>query len=370
VLLLLELARGIAALWVVIFHLRSYFGDPTSVVHLVAEFGYLGVPMFFVISGYVITHSAEANRRRGGSPREFLKNRFRRIYPAFWASILIAIAVPFLIESLSYLKSGNYQNPLDTFADYSPVDWINLTLLTKVFSAKSFDLFKEFNTVNAVYWSLAIEFQFYIVIFFALYLKKYYRLCIGLVSVASVIVMYLPYHLNYGLFIHFWPSFAVGILLAYLHKRGVYFTAASTAKAIGLFGTFLLCWYLLQVALPEHFNKLSLLFACGFGGLLWFIAGAEKWLQKVKAGHSRIPAWLLQPWLILGAMSYSVYLLHLEVMPLCEMLLRQVTRYHGMIVAIAIILMILGLCYPFYYYVERRFLSSNYKRLHEKITGH
>ena len=368
-LLLLELARGIAALWVVIFHLQSYFGDATSLTYRMAAYGYLGVPMFFVISGYVITHSAEANRQRGGSPREFLRNRFRRIYPAYWASLLIGIAVPLLMAALSYLKSGVFQRPSNAFAGYSLVDWIDLLLLTKVFSAQTFDLFVVFKSINAVYWSLAIEFQFYLVVYFALYLKRYYRLCIALVTLVSLFAMYFSHHLNYGLFIHYWPSFAVGILLAYLHKSGIYFSKVSVARTIALAGAFVVGLYFLQQILPVHFNKLPLLFACGFGCVLWFIAGAENWLQSAKAGNSRIARWLLQPWLILGAMSYSVYLLHLEWMPLCEMVLRQLTHRQDMLTGVFVILMMLALCYPFYYFVERRFLSSNYKRMHEKITG-
>ena len=48
----------------------------------------LGVPIFFVISGYCIAASADANRRRGASSWTFLGRRFHRIYPPYWAALL------------------------------------------------------------------------------------------------------------------------------------------------------------------------------------------------------------------------------------------------------------------------------------------
>ena len=57
--LLLELARGIAALWVFFFHVKNNFQDSAEWIYNIAEYGHYGVPMFFVISGFVITYSAE-----------------------------------------------------------------------------------------------------------------------------------------------------------------------------------------------------------------------------------------------------------------------------------------------------------------------
>lgn len=110
--LLLELARGIAALWVFFFHLKSYFKESSQWIYNIAEYGHFGVPMFFVISGFVITYSAESTLKANKSPLSFLKKRFLRIYPVFWVSIFVVILLPYLIELISMLKTGELHSSI------------------------------------------------------------------------------------------------------------------------------------------------------------------------------------------------------------------------------------------------------------------
>src|SRR6202022_4950882 len=77
--------RGIAALWVVIFHFCWYFPavHPERYTGAVYK-GYLAVDMFFVLSGFVITHVYKegfAQRVTGRRYRDFLKARVARVYP-------------------------------------------------------------------------------------------------------------------------------------------------------------------------------------------------------------------------------------------------------------------------------------------------
>ena len=65
--LLLDMARGIAALLVFLFHVRGGLEASMPVLADIVRFGSLGVPLFFVISGYVISASAEATLRKGES---------------------------------------------------------------------------------------------------------------------------------------------------------------------------------------------------------------------------------------------------------------------------------------------------------------
>jgi len=221
VLLLLDLARGLACLWVFFFHVGYLFDVSLPTIAHIASFGHLGVPMFFVISGYVITHAAESSLGAGRPPLIFLGNRFKRIYLTYWASLAVILLLPFLLELLSSLKTGEYVEPESLVARYTLWEWVNVVLLTQVFWAHSGDLASEFAAINSVFWTLAIEFQFYVVVFLALCLGRFYRLVIALVTLASLVVMVIPNNLNFGLFIHYWPSFAVGIGLAYLHRNGL-----------------------------------------------------------------------------------------------------------------------------------------------------
>ncbi len=82
--------------------------------------------------------AVERSRKEKGTIPQFLLRRFKRIYPTFWCSIAVALAVPIIIEALSFLKTGVYAG-LDRstvsngWLDYSLLDWIGTATLTKIF---------------------------------------------------------------------------------------------------------------------------------------------------------------------------------------------------------------------------------------------
>ncbi len=92
----LDAARGLAALAVVAFHIRlsDSFRESLPTIHAIATHGYLGVPLFFVISGFCLAASAASSRRNNESALSFLKRRFRRIYPPLWCSMIVVAALP------------------------------------------------------------------------------------------------------------------------------------------------------------------------------------------------------------------------------------------------------------------------------------
>ena len=100
----IDAIRGIAALAVVYFHIAQYFikipgvaahGDFLSEVSYQLNLGFLGVLVFFAISGFVICPTLKGERANG--VRRFIISRFFRLFPAFWASMLLMIFVSFLI---------------------------------------------------------------------------------------------------------------------------------------------------------------------------------------------------------------------------------------------------------------------------------
>jgi len=366
--LLLELARGIAALWVFLAHAKDLFVNSSPFIYHIALYGALGVPMFFVISGYVITFSAESSLKNNKPPVFFLKNRALRIYPTFWASVVIVLLTPYLIEAISALKTGEYSEPDSVVSKLNTGEWLNLLVLTKVFWATSTDLQGQFNMINAVYWTLAVEFQFYVVVFLALYFRRHYWKVIFLISMAGFIIMFIPTGMNYGLFIHYWPSFSIGIGLAYLHRHGIRYEAYFKNNSIYLILLMAVIIWVARLPFPEATkNYKFFLFSIGFGLLLWSIADFETVLTKVKLSGNKLLYWLLEPWLILGAMSYSVYLLHGKIYLLPFMLVRQFLNSNNFLYGFLTVLGTLMMCFPFYYYIERRFLSKNYKKLHQKV---
>ena len=89
--------RGIAALWVLVFHLRreirAYFPDLFEAFEWLIRSGYLGVDLFFVLSGYVITMNygdrlARLNRH---AYVNFVLKRLARIYPVYLFGMGLAV---------------------------------------------------------------------------------------------------------------------------------------------------------------------------------------------------------------------------------------------------------------------------------------
>ena len=108
----------------------------------VAKYGYLGVELFFLISGFVILYST--NR----SPIEFIKRRFLRLYPMFW----IAIIFIFLVTNLPFWeKSGPNLNKT----------LLNLTMIPTAFGGE---------WVDQAHWFLLRELQFYLFIVIMMFL--------------------------------------------------------------------------------------------------------------------------------------------------------------------------------------------------------
>ncbi|MFT5812722.1 MAG: peptidoglycan/LPS O-acetylase OafA/YrhL [Psychroserpens sp.] len=361
--ILLEITRGLAALWVFMFHINGSFKDSIPMLYWFAKHGSLGVPMFFVISGYVITHSAESSVSNNKNPTIFLKNRFLRIYPTFWASVIIVLAIPYFIESISFLKSGAFVWPTNKLIVFDISEWFNFLLLSKVFMASAGDLQGEFTAINAVYWTLAIEFQFYLVVFLLLYTKEHFKMVVLLFSLVCGALMLTSVHINYGIFVNYWPSFSVGIGLAYLHLNNIKFSL-NTLHVLCIIAFMSFGVLLSQLTTIETFN---LGFAICFGCLLFCISNFEQVFNKIKNGNNKIFYFLLKPWLVLGAMSYSVYLVHGKIYQIPAMFVRQFLIPTNPFYPILIIIGTLFLCLPIFYLVEKRFLSKNYKKIHEDI---
>src|ERR1019366_5159909 len=90
----IDLLRITAALAVVLYHytFSGYAGHLTSIafpaLSHVTRYGYLGVDMFFTISGFVVLLSAWGRR-----PHEFVISRIVRLYPAYWVAVTITAIV-------------------------------------------------------------------------------------------------------------------------------------------------------------------------------------------------------------------------------------------------------------------------------------
>ncbi|MBW3499766.1 MULTISPECIES: acyltransferase [unclassified Janthinobacterium] len=91
--------RGVAAMLVAVYHLPAIFGF--KITH-----AYLAVDFFFILSGWVMAYSYEERIRLGMPFREFLHNRFARLYPLYAVALLLALGAT-LIKSRIGTTSAN-----------------------------------------------------------------------------------------------------------------------------------------------------------------------------------------------------------------------------------------------------------------------
>ena len=110
----LELARGIAALLVVFYHIDKYYYTNTkyysaSILNGAFKFGHSGVDFFFVLSGFIMLWANSYSSNSHNRAFDFIKKRFVRIYPLLWCSTLAMVALYLLQPGTGKLI---YRTPL------------------------------------------------------------------------------------------------------------------------------------------------------------------------------------------------------------------------------------------------------------------
>lgn len=147
----LDTLRGLAALMVCIFHFtngNSSFLPDTSLLKHIGSYGHLGVEIFFVISGIVIPYAMHRGRYNLSKFRTFFFKRCIRIEPPYLVSIVLASILGF-ISTLSPLYRGD-PFTVDVKGLFYHLGYINA--------------FTGDPWIIPVYWTLAIEFQYYLLI--------------------------------------------------------------------------------------------------------------------------------------------------------------------------------------------------------------
>lgn len=199
----IDLLRGIACATVVLFHYLSrgpragYMpGALWPAVEPFARYGYLGVHLFFMVSGYVIFMSAV-----GRTPRAFVASRVARLYPAFWIAAAITMT--------AIVCSGD-----DRFhVSWSDFVW-NFTLIPQYVGAQF---------VDGAYWSLAVELQFYLMVWLVLRTGLMPRVELVLwlwLALAAVDAFRAVYPAERWLIANWAPLFVVGAATYMITSRG------------------------------------------------------------------------------------------------------------------------------------------------------
>ncbi len=196
----LDLLRVIAAYFVLLYHFRWEGDDPLTFVF---KYGYLGVYVFFCISGFITPLAMQWSNYSIRDWKKFLISRFFRLYPAF--------AVIAILEIILYAWGG--------FMGYSyKFDQITLVQVVSNFTWTA-EFFKQ-DWFVPVFWTLAIEAQFTFVILVIYPLLKHRN---ELVRVATILALIIPTYFigRTPTFFTYSAIFAMGIIVFCKHNKSI-----------------------------------------------------------------------------------------------------------------------------------------------------
>jgi peptidoglycan/LPS O-acetylase OafA/YrhL len=147
----IDVLRGIASLAVCWFHMTNTYSE-NSLVRSSGQYGWLGVEVFFVLSGFIIPYAMH----KGGYT-------FRHGWKTFVGKRILRIEPPYLLSVLLVLALWHASSMAPGFKGAMPVEFFSAQTLLHLGYLNGI---VGYPWLNVVYWTLAIEFQFYLLISF------------------------------------------------------------------------------------------------------------------------------------------------------------------------------------------------------------
>lgn len=289
--------RGLASLWVLFFHvgaenvpvLASAMPFPLDVV--LFDLGSLGVAIFFVLSGFVISYSLRQVTLSGDYLKNFTLRRWVRLSPPYYASIVLVIAFNILAANLKGLP---FTLPtLSVFLGH-------LLYLQDVLGL---------GHISDVYWTICLEMQFYLLFCCVLWGAQRYARQSSLAATSEQF----NYRTSQLVFVVGGFAAAVSPVFLEASTRPVWFIHQVYAFFLGVFAYW--CWA----------NRLAPALFYGYSALIWagalvhqdhfamMAVGTAIMLLQV-AQLKRLSLWLAGPVMqFFGRISYSLYLIHVPI---------------------------------------------------------
>jgi peptidoglycan/LPS O-acetylase OafA/YrhL len=344
--------RFLAALHVFCFHLVAFrIVTGRSIFYDLASIGYVGVSLFFVLSGFILVYTYAEREVRA---REFWRARFARIYPAYAFSLAVTLPsflyavfhthLPFVPWPIAHLKLGMF---------------LQITLLHAWVPRAAL-------MWNAVSWSLSVEAFFYLV--FPLLLKGFARLSSGWLMIGGILFWFMTLGIsstytvlhpdglvtvNSGTYNAFWldvvkfnplvrlPEFLIGMACGFHFLR----SRANAKSALplvcgGLLAFGVVAYWSGQVPYPILHTSLL---APAFAAIIYGMALQPRWPVTLT----------LRPMVLLGDASYSFYLLHHFLLAMCFLNPKLGFRQWGAMGVLLCLAIICGVSILVYHFLEQ-----------------
>lgn len=285
----IQILRALAVIFVVLFHLEI-----TGI-----ESGFLGVDVFFVVSGFLM-----AILYKPGEMKNFLTRRARRLLPAYFATIFLTLLASIFIVLPSELGQVATQSIYSLFFANNIGFWMQNSYFSK----------SDFNPLLHL-WSLGVEIQFYLIVPILVWFFRKSRIFLPLILMGSFlsclfIVGISPKTSFFMMPLRVW-EFLIGFVVAY------YFTNNGNIKTskyewLGLMGLIGLCVIPFLNIDGQSLNRLEAhpsfyaLFVCILTSLV-LIFGLPKSLKDGFLGGFFAK---------IGDYSYSIYLAHFPIIVL------------------------------------------------------
>ena len=289
----IDIIKAISLISVIIYHIYEYKGT------------YIGVVLFFVISGYLIT---EILYERDDSYFKFIKRRYTKIFPP-----LIAVLT---LSCLAFYYFYGFINLKLIFNSLSSL--FGLSNIYQIYSGMSYfersgDLFPLLHT-----WSLSIEIQFYVIFPFLIYLFKKLKLntkfiaaIILILSLISGGIMFYKEYMNYDISAIYYGtdtrifSILIGSAFYFIFKD-----EELKPKKVNIVSYIFLGLIILIVLSVDYSSKSN------YYGLLYLISilGGFITVTSIKTGFLDFNSLMAKPLSKLGEHSYVYYLWQYPIM--------------------------------------------------------
>lgn len=325
--------RAIAILLVMGCHYQGF----AERAHRLPEFGWIGVDIFFALSGYLITTILLGLRERRTPYKTFYSRRLIRILPPYLATT----AVLLIIAVHEHWKIGNFIGSQLCFTQALPEEarkfcvailqhpWYSLTHLPPLLRnahhlpLSPVGLSLRYGYAPPTYWSLSIEEYFYL-LWAPIVLRLSRKSVVSIALVVCVVEMLLRWmtgtFLAYFCLVCRFDALLYGALLAILfehwRRRGTPNWAPSFFRyilALSIVGIAAILFAVRPVIDREvRSSVLAMAFGlplfsiavCALMGLLFLRSGGKWWLSRILR---------LRPLLFIGTISYTMYLIHIIV---------------------------------------------------------